>query len=703
MPDELIDAHLRAIFDSAFEFMGLLAPDGTLLEANRAALTFAGVTRDQVVGRKFWDTPWWGDAPEERDRVRQAVSDAAAGAFVRFETQHVGADGRTATVDFSLTPVPDAAGRVVRLIPEGRDISDRKRAEERLRLSEKKFHGILAISADAVISIDEEQRIELFNRGAEDIFGWLAAEVIGQPLTMLLPERQRGGHEAHVRGFAAGTGVARRMGERAEIVGRRKSGEVFPAEASISKIEVGGRRVFTAVLRDVTERKRAESERARLLELEKQARAMAESAERRASILAEASALFNTTLDFKATFDFLAGFVVPRLADICVVDLVDAEGSIERFDVVHVDAVTARVDAIRALAPDSGRSIPLHTLLSGESVLVSRVGDDLVRAHTIDQPHLALLQSLDVTSYLVVALFTRGRITGALTCMRRGPRERFDPLDLALYEDLARRAALAADNARLYEEAQRATRARDEVLGVVSHDLRNPLSAIGMFTSAMRVTPRPARGASDELLENIQRSVEMMNRLIQDLLDVAGIDSGRLSLERRAVPLSAIARATVELFQPAAAERGIALTSTIADELTDVFADPHRIQQVLANLIGNALKYTGEGGRVVVGADIVGAEMRVSVTDTGSGIPSAQIPFVFNRFWHAKGTASERGTGLGLAIAKGIVEAHGGRIWVASAESVGSTFTFTLPLAEARAGETPVPGATVAAPPAQRA
>lgn len=250
------DRRLRGIFDATYQFVGLLSPEGIVVEANRTALRFAGVDREDVLGRPFAETPWWTD-PVARAQIEDGIRRAASGEFVKFETTH-DAGGHRMVVDFSLSPVADDHGNVVFLIPEGRDITDRREAEERLRISERRFAGILALAADAIVSIDRAQRISLFNGAAERMFGFSAEEAIGQPLDILLPDDVREFHSAYVNGFVASAAPARWMSERGEIRGRRKNGELFPAEATISRLHLGDETVSTVVLRDVTERKKAE-------------------------------------------------------------------------------------------------------------------------------------------------------------------------------------------------------------------------------------------------------------------------------------------------------------------------------------------------------------------------------------------------------------------------------------------------------------
>lgn len=555
-------------------------------------------------------------------------------------------------------------------------------------LSEEVFAQILAISADAIVSVDDSHRIVLFNQGAERIFGWPAAEVLGRPLDVLIPGAFVEIHRKHLAGFAAGDVTARRMGERGEVTGLRRNGEVFPAEASISKLRVGDRQLFTAVMRDISERRRAEEELAQLLVREQAARAAAQAAERRASFLAEASALLARSLDYGATLRQLANLSVPTLADFCILDVRDEDEGIRRLHVQHADPGRESL-AARLLDFPLDRSRPhlvLVPLRTGRSELVPVVTPDYLRSISQSEEHHSVLRELAPTSLMSVPLLVRGSTLGAITFARtRGAA--YDAADVALGEELARRAALAVDSARLYHAAQQAVQARDDVLGIVSHDLRNPLSAIAMCANTLLGgSAGELPEAAADLAQTIRQSSDWMNRLIQDLLDVASIEAGRLALERRPVDPVRLAVETTVMLEPLAQERAVALREELPEELPRVDADPERVVQVLSNLVGNALKFTPEGGEVVVRAAAEDGVVRFAVADTGVGIPAEHLPHIFDRFWQARKGAARAGAGLGLAICRGIVEAHGGRLDVESREGKGTTFSFTLPVAGAAGG-----------------
>lgn len=543
-------------------------------------------------------------------------------------------------------------------------LAERQRLEEERHASDAMFAGILGIAADAVVTVDEKYQIINFNKGAEEIFGWPAKEVIGQSLNHLLPERFRPRHSTFIDEFARSAEPARRMGHRREVAGRRRNGTEFPAEASISKLELpGGRRVFTAVVRDITERRRAqENER----------------------FLADTAARLSASLGFEETLQTIAECATPTLGDACVVDVLDGAKFVRHVaDSDGVPNEEAR-GSLRALAERGGLdwespSPVVDVIRRGRSELVPAVDDAWLEAHEDDPERLTRWRRLGVHSMLVVPLVVGERALGAVTLLAINSRPAYGSDARALAEKFASHASLALENARLYREAKRATEGRDQVLGVVSHDLRNPLSAIAMCGTALRNDPKMQTAEREDLLGTIIQSTEWMNRLIQDLLDVASIEAGRLSLERSREEIGSLLSKALRMFEVEASQRRIALTMRAAADLPIVVVDGSRIVQVLGNLLRNALKFTPDGGQITVGAEVRGGNVVFSVTDNGPGIPIADQSRVFDRYWQSRRTANKRGTGLGLSIAKGIIDAHGGRMWLESTPGQGTTFYFSIP------------------------
>lgn len=535
--------------------------------------------------------------------------------------------------------------------------------EHALQLAEARFTGVVEIAADAIISVDERLDVTFFNEGAERVFGYRSGEILGRPLNTLLPERYRADHGALVRGFGAGADHARRMGHRGEISALRKNGEEFPAEASISKFRVGEVLTYNVVLRDVSERMRVES---------------------RQRFLSDAAGRMSaTSLDYGTTMAVLTRLAVPALADCCTVDVRLGESGITRIAVAHVDPAKDALLHESAQFPLQSTSMDaiLRVLTTGEPVLLAEITLATLYQGDTDPAHQKILRALGPRSMICVPLPASGRVVGALTVMIAESGRRYGPEDLTLVLDLARQAALAVENARLFHEAQQATRARDDMLGVVAHDLRNPLSTILLASELLLDEAHGPERARDRMqLEMLRRAATSMNQLIQDLLDVKRVESGGMAMDLRAMPVAELVDHALELLRPLALAAALTIESDVAADLPSVRADPARIQQVLSNLVGNALKFTPRGGRITIVASRESeTEVRIAVRDTGSGMPPDQLPHVFGLYWQAG--RDHRGVGLGLAIVKGIVEAHGGRVWVESQVGAGSEFIFTLRVA----------------------
>jgi signal transduction histidine kinase len=254
----------------------------------------------------------------------------------------------------------------------------------------------------------------------------------------------------------------------------------------------------------------------------------------------------------------------------------------------------------------------------------------------------------------------------------------FGEADLSLVRALGERAAAAIDNARLYQQAQRATRARDELIAAVSHDLRSPLGTIVGTAELLSKSEAPDE-KRQRWVEALRRSADWMKRLIDDLVDIARIEAGRFTIEEKSCAVRPLLRETVDLMQPLAQQKKLRLEVQLPDREFDFPCDRDRILRVFSNLIGNAIKFTPEGGAITVKTALESGQVRFSVTNSGSGIAPEELPHVFERFWQARKTA-RMGAGLGLTIAQGIVEAHGGKIRAESELGRGSTFSFTLPL-----------------------
>lgn len=630
--------------------------------ANRAYERWFGVSPEALIGTHIRDL--LGPIYELNRPYIEAALRGEPQEFERSIPDPAGGPSRHSLASY----IPDIADGVVRgFFVLVTDISEVKRAELALVESEARFSGIISIAADAIISVDEQHQITIFNAGAERIFGYAKAEVIGRDLGMLLPLRLREAHRSHMEAFLeAGGEVSRHVAERqATLVGLRKNGDEFPAEAAISKLKVGHKTLLTVALRDITERRRIEMEQ---------------------RVLAEAGEVLASSLNYKQTLQSIAELVVRHAADICVVDTIDDDAKVQRLTVAHADpAKAAACEALARLSLETRHTLARSALETKQAHVFDDISSEFLAATAQNEEHLRALRALAPRSALVVPLLSTDAVLGALVFASSRPHQ-YTARDVRFATELARRAALAIENARLYEAEQRARRARDEALGIVAHDVRSPLNAI--FLAAQLLERKLAADEGREQVASILRSVARANRLIEDLLDVTRIEAGALTIACDAVATKPVLDEVLGSQRLPAAAAAIELRLEIDDALPELWADRDRLLQVLENLIGNAIKFTPKHGRITLAAAKRTGEVVFSVADTGVGIRHQNLPHVFDRFWQADRT-ERRGAGLGLPICKGIVEKHGGRIWVESNPGRGTTVFFTLPTAAVREEPSP--------------
>jgi signal transduction histidine kinase len=408
---------------------------------------------------------------------------------------------------------------------------------------------------------------------------------------------------------------------------------------------------------------------------------------RQLTFLVETGEVLSASLDYETTLMSLARLTVPYLADWCVIDVVEDDGSLSRLAVVHRDP--ARAGAARELQrryppePAGAHGLP-RVLRTGRAEFRPELVDAALEVR--DEAHRRLLRELGITSYMCVPLQARGRTLGAISFVYGTAGRSYRRDELALAEAVARRAALAVDNARLFRDAETASRAKDEFLATLSHELRTPLHAMLGWTRMLRTgsldEPTQARA-----LETIERNTRREVQLIEDLLDVSHIITGKLRIEARPVAAAAVIAAAVETVRPAADAKAVGLETHIDPVLGPVAGDADRLQQVVWNLLSNAVKFTPRGGRVEIRLGEADGQARIEVSDTGRGIGAEFLPHLFERFRQADGFAARSlgGLGLGLAIVRHLVELHGGTVRADSAgDGRGARFTVELPLLAVR-------------------
>lgn len=512
----------------------------------------------------------------------------------------------------------------------------------------------------AIFMLDPRGEVASWNDGARRLTGHEASEVLGGPISRFYPEEDvRAGNPQRAIDMAIEHDHVEDEGWRV-----RKDGSRFWANMTLSAVrDTSGRlRGFANVTRDVTERKRLDEAH---------------------RFLSDAGRILAESLQREEILRAVAELATERLADWCVVDLADGDGRVRRVAVQHRDPQKRAVAAAfrkKYPLPPHGEGGTYRVIRTGEAELKQDVDDEQLRELAENDEHLALLRELGISSTVCVPMSSRGGIIGAITLVSAESKRRYGALDLMVAHELAQRVALAIENASLYRAAQDAVLRRDELLAVVSHDLRNPLNTIKMAAAVIQeVQPMDEPGLRSPP-QQILRAVDRMARLIQDLLDLASLQEGRLPVSPKPEPAGPIVEEAVESVRGVAEEAGLSLGCAVDAGTPNVQADRDRLLQVLGNLLTNAVRMTSRDGRVSVKAGPVGQEVVFSVTDTGPGIAPEEQSRIFERYWRGRDARYE-GTGRGLAIAKGIVDAHGGRIWVESEVGVGSTFSFALPVA----------------------
>ena len=677
-----------------FEALGALVvvldADDRIVYWNPPCSDLTGYSAEAVRGRHFFEFLL---LPEEVEPVRSVLGQVRTSARPRpFANHWVTRTGERRWIAWSHTLAKGPEEESPYVIKTGIDRTESKLAEDTLG-------GIIGLAADAIVSIDDEQRIIMYNHGAVAIFGWSAAEIMGKPLDTLMPERFRGVHAGHLRGFAKGDATSLHMGQRSRvIVGLRKTGGEFPAQAAISKLDVGGRRVFTVVLRDITEQRRWERER---------------------ELVGELGALLADTLDYDDTLTRIARLMVRDLADFCVMDVVSVGGQLQRMKVVHRDpSKTALCKRFQRLPIDKWHSPVVSSVVaSRQSCLMAELSPPYQELAGQSDEYVGALRDLAPRSLIVVPLFAHGVLLGTLVLVSTHPSRRYDESDLRLAEELGGRAAPAIENARLYEDAWRAaddlreanaqmvnatiraqeasevaeaatvrTEARERELrevaefremfiGIVGHDLRNPLGAIGMASDLLL-----RRGTLDAQAEKqvarIVRSSQRMTRMISQLLDLTRARlGGGFPLDPKPIDMGDVCRSVVEEFEGA-----IRLDAT--GDLSGTW-DADRLTEALSNIAGNAIEHATPGTAVVVKAHGDGTEVVIEIVNQGQPIPGDVLPFIFEPFRRAQQHAvSPSGNlGLGLYIAKQIVNSGCGTL---AAYSVDGTTTFLMRLPRER-------------------
>jgi PAS domain S-box-containing protein len=532
---------------------------------------------------------------------------------------------------------------------------DRHRCE--LERSERRFRDVIERNADAIIVVDHEGVVRFANPAAATMFTTTRSELVGTHF-----------------GFPI---VADETTEL-DIV---SSGTPRVVEMRVVESEWERDTAFIATLRDITERKQAE-QGARKLIREQTARAAAEALARRLRFLVDSTTVLSASLDYAETLRALAKLCATDLADWVVVYDVDERGRPRRLEVAHADP--AKADLVREL-----RDIPIagegphpvvDTLRTRKPVLVAEVTEEMLSRMSRNPRELEIARALGVASYIQVPMIARDHALGALSlvCSSRP----FTEEDLALAQDIAARAALAIDNARLFGEAQAANRTKTDFLAVVSHDLRTPLNAIVGYAQLLELgIPEPVPTTGVAHVQRIRTAARHLLYLLNELLAFARLESGREEVRVTDLDARSIGSDVAAVMEPLARQRQLNFVLDLPETAIQVRTDADKLRQILLNLVGNAVNYTDAGEvRLIMRPDANG-RVTIEVRDTGRGIAPGHLPYIFEPFWQVDAEQRSRGggTGLGLSVVRHLVDLLGGKIDVTSEPGVGSSFRVSIP------------------------
>ncbi|QLE47319.1 response regulator [Nostoc sp. C057] len=444
------------------------------------------------------------------------------------------------------------------------------------------------------------------------------------------------------------------------------------------------------LMRDISKRRRLESEREQLFCREQAARIAAEAAQRRSNFLAEASHVLASSLDYRNTLTTVAQLAVPTLADWCIVDVVENNSAAFNNPVIAAsdpqkEALVRKLRQRYPISIDADYGLP-KVLRTGKPELVTNILESSLQRKAWNDEYLNLLQ---VKSYMVVPLQVRQHKLGTIVFASTQLGRYYTTVDLAMAEELAQRAASAIENAQLYWQAQEANRIKDEFLAIVSHELRTPLNSMLGWVQIIRHR-KLDEAITSKALVTIERNAKLQSKLIDDILDISRIVQGKIRLNLRKVDLVIVIKTAIEAIYPTSEIKDIQVESNLDSSVGEVIGDAERLQQVIWNLLSNAVKFTPSGGRVEVCLKQVNSNAQISVSDTGKGISADFLPYIFERFRQADSTTTrvDGGLGLGLAIVRHLVEIHSGTVYAASeGEGRGATFTVLLPLIEPQSEE----------------
>ncbi|HEY9853702.1 MAG TPA: PAS domain S-box protein [Leptolyngbyaceae cyanobacterium] len=694
---------LRAIFNCSFQFMAILQPNGILIGANQTALDFAGVEEKDIIGLPFWETPWWSLSQESRKQLKQAIKKAASGKLVRYEVDVVGAKDRVITIDFSIKPIYDQSGNLILLIPEGRDISDRKNSEKLLQQQS----AAMAAATDGIAILDRQGKFIYLNDAYIKAFGYSnTAQLLGKNWQILYDEAELNRFDEEIIPILLKEGCI-----RIETKGIKRDGSTFPHEVTVTLLDTGER---ICIVRDIGERKRTEE-------------ALKESAEREKA-LAAAVQRIRQSLDletiFSATTEELRQVIDcdrvviyrfnPDWTGQFVAESIAVQSN--SFSVMEDENKTLQIAVEKNLSDQCRLQVLLnspniwqdtylkdnpntnHQMLSNYLVV-----EDIYKAN-FSLCYLERLEQFKIRSYIIVPIFCGSQIWGLLAVYQHFNSRQWKEAEINIVSQIGNQLGVALQQSELLAQtkmqsealqkavlaADAANRAKSEFLASMSHELRTPLNAILGFTQVISFDNYLSQ-KHQENLDTINRAGEHLLTLINDILEMSKIEAGRTTLNQSSFRIIELLKSLEKMLELKAASKGLILLFKYSSGLPEfIYTDAGKLRQVLLNLLGNAIKFTEKGSVILrVKSQILKKyssltthqhyRIMFEIEDTGTGIAPEEIRLLFEPFGQTEtGKKSQQGTGLGLPISRKYVQMMGGDIKVNSTLNVGSLFTFDI-------------------------
>ena len=700
--------HLAAIVSSSDDAIVSKDLNGIVMSWNGAAERMFGYTAEEVIGQsiRLIIPP---DKQSEEDEVLRRIR--AGKSVTNFETERLRKNGTLIPISLTVSPIFDAEGHVVGASKIARDISERSNREARLGAMEAArddLHARLLMLVAASTKLFDIPHLSNVATAAVNV----AANLVpadAYVIWRLKPES--GWHPLAFDGVSPEFASIRSAHGKTELEFTRpitvEDVLTWPAGAPrrdayrregiasmlVIPLSLNGRRQGAFVFYHRMPHRYSDVDvntAAALGNLTAAAMINAELFDEhqrvvRVGVLADVLRCLSTPLNYTEMLTSMVTVLVPRLADWCAVDLIGKDAKVECVAAAHADeSKGAMIHELRRRFPElqftPGASGSVMT--SGQSVFVRRITDDmLVAAFPGNDERLPMVRALGIVSYICVPLNGEHGVLGAMTFALGESRRYFVDDDFVLAQELAHRTAMAIESVQAYEEAQRTNRIKDNFLATLSHELRTPLNAILGYTWMLRSNAL-ADDRREHALETVERNAKTVSQMLYDLLDVSRIASGKLTLTMQPMDLRTLVLESVESVAPKAAENSLSLHVDAGTEPLLIQGDRARLQQVLWNLLSNALKFTPAGGRIDVTVKSDEKTATVAVRDSGIGVPAAFTSKVFEPFQQVrlKSTPQIGGLGLGLAIVHQIIELHAGTVTLESeGEGKGSTFTVQLP------------------------